>query len=81
MLRWKVEDGWEGLVDFLGKKIPEDDTGTAMAFPSGNDVDEFHRRRMAATMDRVSKAKTRRAAIIIALAGVVLAAIVQFWLL
>jgi hypothetical protein len=52
-----------------------------MDFPSGNDVDEFHRRRMAATMERVGKAKTRRAVITIAVVGVVLAAIVQFWLL
>ena len=81
VLRWKVEDGWDGLADFLAKKIPEDEMGTAREFPSGNDVDEFHRRRMAATMERVGKAKTRRAAIIIAIAGVILAAIIRFWLL
>jgi hypothetical protein len=81
VLRWKVEDGWDRLVDFLGIKVPEDGTGTAVEFPSGNDVDEFHRRRMAATMERVGKAKTRRAALIIAVVGVILAMIVEFWLL
>ena len=81
VLRWKVEDGWDGLVEFLGKKVPEDTTGTAIEFPSGNDVDEFHRRRMAVTMERVGKAKTRRAALLIVVAGVILATIIQSWLL
>ena len=82
VLRWKVEDGWDGLLEFLGKKLPIDqETGLAMEFPSGNDVPEFHQRRLAATMERVGKAKRWRAIVIAFVAGVTLSFLVWLWIL
>lgn len=76
VLRWTVEDGWDGLLEFLGKKLPIDhQTGLAIEFPSGNDVPEFHRRRMATAMDKVKKAEIRRAIVIAFMAGVALSSL------
>jgi hypothetical protein len=62
-----------GYWNFLDKKLPIDrETGLAVEFPSGNDVPDFHRRRMAATMERVKKAKRRRTVLIIIVAVAVL---------
>ena len=81
VLRWRVEDGWDGLLEFLGKKLPIDrGTGLAMQFPSGNDVPEFHRRRMAATMEKVRRAEMRRAVVVAFAAGVAVSSLVWFWL-
>lgn len=38
LLEWHVEDGWEPLCEFLGKKIPEE------KFPRANDKDGFRTR-------------------------------------
>lgn len=35
LLEWHVEDGWEGLCEFLGKKVPD------QKFPRANDKDGF----------------------------------------
>jgi hypothetical protein len=81
VLRWQVENGWDGLLEFLGKKLPIDrETGMAMEFPSGNEVPEFHRRRMAATVEKVRRAEMRRTIVVTFVIGLAVSSRVWFWL-
>lgn len=38
LLEWNVEDGWQPLCEFLGKKVP------SQPFPRANDKDGFRKR-------------------------------------
>lgn len=82
VLRWQVEDGWNGLSEFLGKPIPIDrETGVAAAFPKGNDVTDFHQRRLAIGLGKAKRAKRRRTAAIVIVSGVLLSSLVRVWYL
>jgi hypothetical protein len=79
VLRWRFEDGCDGLLKFLDKKSPIDwGRGLAVEFPIGNDLPELNCRRMAATMERVKKAARRRTTLIIIVAAAVLRWLLRF---
>ena len=66
VLRWNVEDGWGSLVAFLGKVVPKDEKGVEVEFPKGNAPEEFQKKRMAASIAKVNRAKRRRLTFIFA---------------
>jgi hypothetical protein len=71
VLRWQVGDGWDPLLNFLGKEKPKDENGVDMAFPKGNAADEYQKKREAATADIVVRAKWRRLLVLVAFGGII----------
>lgn len=64
VLRWKIEDGWKPICEFLGKEVPRRD------FPSGNTPKEFEERRTKIYVKRFAVAeRNMRVAGVVAVAG------------
>ena len=58
---------------FLGKEVPKDDSGREMEFPSGNEPEEFYRRRDAFALAMTRRAKRRQCIVLSVVAAALVA--------
>jgi hypothetical protein len=72
LLEWNVEDGWDGLCEFLGKDRPEE------GFPRTNDRCGF-RKRVEADLEGLGKRAVGNLVMVLGLFAVVVGALVWVW--
>ena len=60
VLTWQVQDGWQPLIDFLGKATPISPDGKPLPFPSGNDQKSFIEMNTARIAEKVERAERRK---------------------